>query len=77
MGDVKDTLLDFAETVTDYFNLSEDDFEKIEELIQENTLLTPDTTKHDVINFFHTEILCPHCHSFLGKKCSCFSLERQ
>lgn len=78
MGSVKDTLIEFADEVIGTFQLSEDSetFDKVQVIIMENTLLTPDTSKHDVVKFFQDEIICPHCLSFDGKNCNCSKKER-
>ena len=54
MGSVKDTLMEFADAVIDHFDLSDDMkvFYRVQEIIEENTLLTPDMSKYDVIEFF-------------------------
>jgi hypothetical protein len=76
MSKVKDKLLDFTEAVMGQFNLSDDDFDKVSEIIIENTLLQPETTEKDVIDFFTTNIICPQCSSLLGQKCNCSQTER-
>jgi len=52
MSDVKERLINFAEAVMCQFELPEDDWEKVNEIIMENTLLEPTMTEHDVIKFF-------------------------
>jgi hypothetical protein len=76
MGSVKDKLLEFQETVVNHFNLSDESFDRVGELIMENTLLTPDTSSEDVIKFFEKNIVCPQCLSLNGSACNCSKQER-
>jgi len=50
------------------FNLKEDDFDKVQEIILENALALD---KKIVIDFFQRTIVCPHCLSLDGKNCPC------
>lgn len=76
MSKIKDKLFDFTEAVMGQFNLSDVDFDKVSEIIMENTLLQPETTEKDVIDFFTMNIVCPQCLSLLGQKCNCSQTER-
>ena len=76
MSDVKERLISFAEAVMSQFDLPEEDWERVNEIIMENTLLEPTMIEQDVVDFFTANIICPHCNSLLGNKCSCFDIER-
>jgi hypothetical protein len=76
MSCVKEQLLEFQEAVIGRFGLSDESFDRVGELIMENTLLTPDTSSEDVIKFFEKNIVCPQCLSFNGLACTCMTQER-
>lgn len=71
MGDVKDRLIDFVEAVMDHFELPDEEWDNVQDIILKKNLLEPTNSTSDVINYFEANIVCYHCHSLLGLECNC------
>jgi len=68
----KDTLIDIVDYIINRCNLSEENFDEVQEIIFNNDLKLD---KHEILTFFHSQIICPQCSSIKGSKCQCFSRE--
>jgi len=65
MSKVNEYLIELTEQVIKAFHLSDDLFDEVQEIIQDKF------TGSNVIDYFEKNIICPHCLSFLGPKCTC------
>jgi len=72
MSKINDTLIDIIEYVIDRCNLSEDQFDEIQEIILNNEL---PLDKHEILTYFLQNKVCPQCYT-LNRTCQCISTER-
>ena len=76
MGKVKQVIFDMAEKIIEHFQLDEESFDKVQDIILYNASNYHIDDFEEVRTYFRFIVVCPQCMSLDGPQCDCWRKER-